>query len=439
MTRQAMKLDRRTAKTHCLAPRRRCASPPLSAVARGLTLIELLVTIVIMVGVLGAVIPLMSPNNNSRKIREASRQLNSLIQQAHAQAARDGRPAGVAFREFNTSGIALEAFAIAEPPPFAGFSADSRVVCTPVVAAPTVYGSSGNGGRLFIKQFDGRQLFQLTFILGNNPANLDLLPPGMFRFGDVIEVDHREFMIVDDEKDGDAPNVVEVVDGAKVLEATTEVQCVWINQSPQDLGPQGAERYSIRRVPASTTDQPLVFPRGIGIDLQGSHATGPDGPDDFDSGGPTTIKIMFEPNGSLQGLYFDDRPLTRIDQVFMLLGLFENGYDGSDPDWELRYDFVVNRITPGDRDALTQRRRQINWLHPDAQWVAVNRAGRIVVAENNVSFDPSQSPFIDGLTGTPEEQRSEQRQRQLIGFNLGGNSYPGARLYAQQMQQEGGR
>src|SRR5689334_13735829 len=65
-----------------------------------LTLIELLVTIVIMVTVLAGVLPLVSPNNNSRKIREGSRQLNTLFSQAQAQAARDGRPVGVAFREF---------------------------------------------------------------------------------------------------------------------------------------------------------------------------------------------------------------------------------------------------------------------------------------------------------------------------------------------------
>ena len=65
----------------------------------GLTLIELLITIVIMVTVLAGALPLLSPNNNSRKLREASRQLNSLLSQAQAQAARDGRPVGVAFRE----------------------------------------------------------------------------------------------------------------------------------------------------------------------------------------------------------------------------------------------------------------------------------------------------------------------------------------------------
>src|SRR5215211_4832924 len=96
-------------------------SPVCVCPRRALTLIELLVTIVIMVTVLAGVIPMLSPNNDVRKIREAARELNSLIAQAQAQAARDGRPVGVAFREFGTSspysGMALEAYLIAEPQP----------------------------------------------------------------------------------------------------------------------------------------------------------------------------------------------------------------------------------------------------------------------------------------------------------------------------------
>ena len=91
---------------------------------RGLTLIELLVTIVILVTLLAAVLPAVSPNNEARKIREASRQLTSLFAQAQAQAARDGRAVGVGLHATadETTGMALEAYIIAEPPVFTGFS-----------------------------------------------------------------------------------------------------------------------------------------------------------------------------------------------------------------------------------------------------------------------------------------------------------------------------
>ena len=107
------------------------AHRPLPTPSRGLTLIELLITIVIMIAVLGGVIPMLSPNNEARQIREGARQLNTMIAQAQARAARDGRPVGIAFRETNVggqpSGVAMEAFFIAEPQIFAGFSPNSQV------------------------------------------------------------------------------------------------------------------------------------------------------------------------------------------------------------------------------------------------------------------------------------------------------------------------
>jgi type II secretory pathway pseudopilin PulG len=111
-----------------------------------MTLIELLVTIVILVTLLAGVLPLVSPNNDSRKIREASRQLVSLLTQAQAQAARDGRSVGVGYNEFQSwtdldndgerdegdgevtgNGMALSAYIVAEPPPFTGYSSDAAV------------------------------------------------------------------------------------------------------------------------------------------------------------------------------------------------------------------------------------------------------------------------------------------------------------------------
>jgi prepilin-type N-terminal cleavage/methylation domain-containing protein len=405
------------------------------ATRRGLTLIELLVTIVIMVTVLAGVIPLMSPNNNARKIREASRQLSSMLAQAQAQAARDGRPAGVAFREFGTtggfSGMALEAFMIAEPPPFAGFSRDSRVVVTiPPSGGPTTYGPNGNGGKLFLPKYKDYDLFLLTFVMGSDatlPTNSpDFLPPGTFGFGDIIEVDNRLFMVIDDERDSDDPNVAEELNGVKRLVSTDSIQCVWIDQTPGTVIPQGTRMYTFRRLPANTSDTPLQFPRGIGIDLQASGATGPDGLEDFDDipGVADVTGVMFNSNGTLEGVYSNGVRSESVNNVFMLLGAFENGNDGSQD--EMDYDFVANPVD--DRDELAQRRSRINWLNADSRWVAVNRAGRVVTSGNNI-FDPTHTDFTTSFDPTPPSELVQQRRRQINA----------ARLYATQMQTEGGR
>lgn len=62
---------------------------------QGLTLVELLVVVTILMILLGVVLPLASPNVKSRKIREAARQVNAAFAGAKARAEGNGRSAGV--------------------------------------------------------------------------------------------------------------------------------------------------------------------------------------------------------------------------------------------------------------------------------------------------------------------------------------------------------
>lgn len=407
----------------------------------GLTLIELLVTIVIMVTVLAGALPLLSPNNNARKLREASRQLNSLLAQAQAQAARDGRPVGVAFREFDASrptgpysGMALEAYMISEPAPFTGFSENSRVHVEPL---GSTYGTS-NGGKRFPKYFD-RQMVRLVFgLMGGATPSPDPFPPQMLRIGDAIDVGGNIFVIADDGDQRMDPNEVDVVNGVEYLLSdgvnNTEIECVWINSSGQQLpvGSPGRSQqfyrpYLIRRQPGNTAEQPLQFPRGIGIDMEasGAEGVGTNLPMDFDAGGANAVGVMFSPNGSLDVVYFDGTRQDGVEQVYFLMGLVENG-NGNGQD-KADYDFAAN--APADAADVSARRGRVNWLNADSRWVSVNRAGRIITTENNISFEPWKSPYIDNLSGTADEKIDEQRRRQL----------DAARLLAKQMSGSTGR
>jgi prepilin-type N-terminal cleavage/methylation domain-containing protein len=405
---------------------------------RGLTLIELLVTIVIMVTVLAGALPLLSPNNNARKLREASRQLNSLLSQAQAQAARDGRAVGVAFREAGASapfsGMALEAYLIAEPPPFAGFSQHSRVaVARPRADDKLTYGqqdganANGNGGTMFDPRYRGYPVWELYFSLYGAE---DPIPPRMLRNGDVLNIDGNVFMIVDDGGGTENAHQIDPLTG-HVL-PTSFLLAIWLNNSGQQLAIGAAKPYTIARQPMNTSDQPLQFPRGVGIDMDASGATGvgPSMPIDFDAGGQTVVGIMFSPNGSIESVYRDGVRQEGVEQIYLLVGLFGNGNNGSqDPN---DYDFASGTV---DNDELAQRRTRLNWLNADSRWVTVNRAGRVITTENNVSFDPRLSPYIDALTGTPQENAREQRRRQLNGYQ----NAPGARLYASNMNASSGR
>src|SRR3954465_5243370 len=68
---------------------------------RGMTLIELLVGIVILTTIVGAAIPLMSPSNDDRRLREATRTLNTYITGAQTRAIATKRPYGGAFKRLS--------------------------------------------------------------------------------------------------------------------------------------------------------------------------------------------------------------------------------------------------------------------------------------------------------------------------------------------------
>src|SRR6476646_3717471 len=68
---------------------------------RGMTLIELLVVIVILTTIVAAAIPLISPSNDDRRLREAARGLNTYITGAQTRAIATNRPWGVAFKRLS--------------------------------------------------------------------------------------------------------------------------------------------------------------------------------------------------------------------------------------------------------------------------------------------------------------------------------------------------
>lgn len=362
----------------------------------GLTLIELLVAIVIMVTVLAAVVPVLSPNNDDRKIREATRQLSSLLSQAQAQAARDGRPFGIQFTEAtigdpsspsSRSGMAIEASIVSEPPAFTGFSEWSRVTIMPT-PDKLEYGTDSpiaNGGTRFLPKYDRYPLWNLVFTLYGQE---DPIPPRTIRVGDKIDVAGNEFLVIDDGESVEGANQVEPTTG--YLMSAPTLHAIWLNNGGQLFSP-GPKPFKFRRLPTPTSDLPLQFPRGIGVDLQASGANGVPDLFSLDTGGETTVTVMFSPTGAIDVVYRNNRLFTGVNQLFLLLARVENGNDGVSQD-PLDYDFVANPST--DEADLAQRRSRINWLNAESRWVTVAQSGRVVTAENNI-FNPQQSPYID--------------------------------------------
>src|SRR6476619_271462 len=104
-----------------------------SRLSPGMTLIELLVVIVILTTIVGAAIPLMSPSNDDRRLREAARGLNTYIIGAQTRAISTKRPSGVACKRLSQgtkraedNGVSLEAFYGEQQAPYTGFDSNAR-------------------------------------------------------------------------------------------------------------------------------------------------------------------------------------------------------------------------------------------------------------------------------------------------------------------------
>ena len=91
------------------------------ASARGVTLIELLIVITILLMLLAVGVPLMRPSIENGRIREAARQVNAYCALAKARAVELGRPAGVWLeRSAPGSNAAFDMFLAEMPPTYSG-------------------------------------------------------------------------------------------------------------------------------------------------------------------------------------------------------------------------------------------------------------------------------------------------------------------------------
>ena len=368
---------------------------PKSEIRNALTLIELMVVIVILMTLVGGVIPVLSPNNEARKIRDATRGLQTYVMQAQARAARTGRPTGIAFREtFAGSGVALDVFQIEIPPPFAGFSASSSA---------RFYRNRGSNGELL-----GNYTIELGegYLLFN--SEVGHVPSQFVKPGDLIEVGDHLFSLQRDGRRGITWDVDEsgISHFLNVNRFTLALPADDLYRPfPRDQNnPNGDEssptRYRIVRQPVNTSESPYTLPAGVAIDMHASGTEGGstptlfalhvDGKVDLDSP-PKQVGIMFSPNGGIDSVHysngrtfgrfsynqsFKELPITDASRVFLLLGHVENVVQNMGSS--------QSAISAGASDEqLAELQQRINWLNLDSRWIAFDtRSGRSVVTAN---------------------------------------------------------
>ena len=92
----------------------------------GVTLIELLIVITILLMVTAAAIPLMIPALQNRRGREAARLVSSFISAARSRAIETGRPVGVMLERYNGLPFAMSLSYVEVPPTYAGDTVNSK-------------------------------------------------------------------------------------------------------------------------------------------------------------------------------------------------------------------------------------------------------------------------------------------------------------------------
>ena len=432
----------------------------------GMTLLELLVVIGILAILLGAAIPVISPANDTRRLREAARGVNTFIAGAKTRARETGRLSGVAFKRLSQdtgraedNGVCVEMYYVEQMPPYAGFDSNARVII----------GTDQNGA----EQADLRQVV-LSFVrYGDDvPQSEDGLPPGLdsdeipagfIRPGDGFKVSILPFIEITDTADegqqldngyyrpgygkpanslfgtireGSINSLSFVYDPfGDRLDASSD-----LNQYAQGDGGIRGNRfwteplpYKILRQPTRASSEPFQLPNKAAIDLEASGfgnglrlhdpyaiVTDTNRPESWNSGEPagpnnaSDIIVMFSPEGTIQQSYLNLGPRS------------DDGVDSDDQsgdtddlitrtavssDLFLLVGLRENQPAPqtdfgsfsGTEAELQSAKSEINWLNGDSRWVVVGaQTGSLTTAEN-AFVDPRQ--YAQGTMDNAELSR----------------------------------
>lgn len=252
---------------------------------RGITLLELLVVMLILLMVTAAAIPIVAPALQNRQMREATRLATAFIGAAKARAVQTGRPVGVVIERENGQPFAFRMSQIEVPPPYSG----DVIGSTAVVAITNPGATAGENSNSAASKAAFNQIFNSSthtmsavwFTATVNPAEFN---NRLVRVGDQIQFNgqgHRFTIYGPDTTPTDG-----VVDQGQPLDIAyvypdsrpytrafepppasaqlvDAVRFPWESTTPT---PQPAT-YQIFRQPERTSTPPMQLPDGLVFDL----------------------------------------------------------------------------------------------------------------------------------------------------------------------------
>lgn len=237
----------------------------------GVTLVEMLVVVSIMLLLAVVGIPIIRPILERQPVREAARAVSSYIEGAQIRARETGRPCGVWIERFRSQPqCAITVYQAESPAPYAG----SETASAASLSFVSTSGSEAIYSVSFSTAYDGTTIG--TFVSQGDKFQLNYQGP----WYTVKSV---------------APSAVSVS-----LDTSTGATVNWF------AAPSPSLPFLFLRQPVRSSARPLQLPAGTVIDLYSSGTPTAS----FEPAGPadeTDVVIMFSPNGEAHSVGYFDR------------------------------------------------------------------------------------------------------------------------------------
>ncbi|MCA9184934.1 MAG: type II secretion system protein [Pirellulaceae bacterium] len=282
--------------------RRRCHTA-------GMTLVELLVVVAIIVGVLAVLLPLAKPLIDGRDVREASRQVNAYLAAAQARAIGTGKPVGVFFTRQGTDPAQV-----------------NKVYQMELMTSPVLYAGPTENARAFMENFLPKPITvagtvitvpcasvliddpQLLVPVEYDPTNPSVVIRRWVDRGDTIRFQNRkpDYEIVAIElANPSTPTKARIwFTHAQTTGPAAPVATQFPPNNPATKVFPGLS-FQIQRRPRRSAANPLELPVGAYIDLTYSGAGA--GGYEFQAGPPPAIplsvSVIFSPHGGVERVY----------------------------------------------------------------------------------------------------------------------------------------
>ncbi len=407
---------------------------------RGITLLELLIVLTILLMVTAAAIPLMAPALENRQMREGSRMLSTYLSAARARAVQIGRPVGVILQRFNGQPFAFQMAQVEIPPPYAGDTFDSYMNLGITGSNPG--NPNGPMTLMYFNQTYNQPTATLAARWYTAVANTGTFNHRLVRIGDEVQFNGQGYTytifgpdangdgLLDDPPDDNSNGVVDdpiALDIAYLYPAGTSISHLAF---PWDGPAVQPATYQVSRQPVRTSAQPVQLPEGIVIDLvsSGVGITGAFNSQPYTgSNNPSTPPppivnfdpvIVFSPAGRLDYVSVDPngRLVRPTDTLYLLLGRRELMYDATAKG-------TGQDIVDQNLSAVTDLQAAGGVLPPPPAhfWVSVTpQTGQVNVTEVAANLQDHTTANVNHqqvINDALAQSRSLARQAQSVGGN----------------------